>query len=114
MEKTIEIDGKKVKFKATGVTPLRFKAQFKKDFYAAIFKLLAVDKMLLGQASAQDLGEVDTETAYQMIWIMAKEADKSIPPLMDWLESFDEFPFFEVWFEASQLLQGCLHSTKKK
>ena len=38
MEKTIEIDGKKVGFKTNGATPLRYKAQFGKDYFKEILK----------------------------------------------------------------------------
>ena len=43
MEKTIEIDNKKVSFKSTAATPLRYKAQFGKDFFVDIMKLSSLD-----------------------------------------------------------------------
>ena len=43
MEKTILIDGKQVTFKSTAATPLRYKRQFGKDFFADIIKLSALD-----------------------------------------------------------------------
>ena len=33
MEKTLTIDGKEVRFKSTAATPLRYKAQFNKDYF---------------------------------------------------------------------------------
>ena len=39
MEKTIEIDGKKVKLKSTAGTPKRYKAQFRKDYFSELLKL---------------------------------------------------------------------------
>ncbi len=40
MEKTIQIDNKSISFKSTAATPLRFKAQFGKDYFAEIIKCI--------------------------------------------------------------------------
>lgn len=39
MEKIIKIDGRDIKFKSTAATPLKYKAQFKTDFFADLIKL---------------------------------------------------------------------------
>ena len=44
MEKTITIDGKQVRFKSNGATPLRYKAQFGKDYFKEIMKLSTIAK----------------------------------------------------------------------
>ena len=45
MEKTITIDGKQVRFKSNGATPLRYKAQFGKDYFKEIMKLAALENI---------------------------------------------------------------------
>lgn len=114
MEKTIEIDGKKVKFKATGVTPLRYKSQFRRDFFADLHKLTMIEKMVLGQLNDEELEKLDSEIIYRMIWVLAKTADNSIPELTKWLDSFDEFPLFDILPEVSELIVSTIRGTKKK
>ena len=46
MEKTIEIDGKKIRFKTNGATPLRYKAQFGKDYFKEILKFAPLEKSM--------------------------------------------------------------------
>ena len=46
MEKTIEIDGKKIGFKTNGATPLRYKAQFGKDYFKEIMKLAPLENLM--------------------------------------------------------------------
>lgn len=45
MEKTITIDGRDVRFKSTAATPLRYKAQFHKDFFTEVLKLAQLEKL---------------------------------------------------------------------
>lgn len=42
MEKTITIDGQKVRLKSTAATIYRYKQQFKKDYFADLLKLAKV------------------------------------------------------------------------
>ena len=45
MERTIGIDGKQVRFKSTAATPLRYKAQFGKDYFSEILKMEGLTKL---------------------------------------------------------------------
>ena len=83
MEKTIIIDGKEIRFKTNGATPLRYKAQFGRDYFKDI------------------------------AWIMAKTADSSIPEPITWLEQFDEFPMADVIPELQDMLLTSIQTTKK-
>ena len=57
MEKTIEIDGKKVKLKSTAGTPKRYKAQFRKDYFSELLKL---SKLMAGNEVEEfDLAKID-------------------------------------------------------
>jgi hypothetical protein len=115
MEKTIEIDGKKVRFKSTGATPLRYKAQFGKDYFKEIMKLQPLSK-INGKAgiTPEELAALDFEVFFNISWIMAKTADPSIPEPLEWLDQFDEFPMAEVIPQLQDLMISSFRSTKKK
>lgn len=112
MEKTIEIDGKLVKFKSTAATPLRFKSQFGQDFFSEIFKLNNLSKMK-DQENYEVLANIDFELFYNLIWTLAKTADKNIPDPLTWLDSFDEFPLMEIIPELQDLILNSIQSKKK-
>lgn len=87
------IDGRQVKFKSTGALLLRYKAQFGRDALQDIMRLYdAVDE----NGRLKDLSALDLEVFYNLIWTMAKTADPSIPPPMEWLDTFGEFPLVEI------------------
>lgn len=109
MEKTINIDGKEVELKSTGATPLRYKAQFGKDFFVEIAKM----ERLRGRKGSNELESIDFEVFYNLAWLFAKTANKDIPALMEWLDTFDSFPIEDVMGEIIELVTACI-STKKK
>jgi hypothetical protein len=93
MEKVLTIDGRQVTFKSTGALLLRYKAQFGRDALQDIMRLYdAVDE----NGRLKDLSALDLEVFYNLIWTMAKTADPSIPPPMDWLDTFGEFPLVGI------------------
>ena len=115
MEKTLTIDGKQVTFKSTGALPLRYKSQFKTEFFSDVMSALNVTELFnKPELSIQDIQSIDFEVFYQMLWTMAKTADKEIPDPMTWLDEFDEFPLMEIIPDVIDLLLSNLHSTKKK
>ncbi len=94
MEKTILIDGRAVPFKATASFLLRYKNQFGRD---------ALDEINRMQA-AVDEGNVDIEALYNMAWVLAKTADPTIPAPLDWLDTFETFPIYEVFPQINSLI----------
>lgn len=116
MEKTIEIDGKKVRFKSNGATPLRYKAQFGKDYLKEILKMSPVvnAKKKKGEIDVNSLESLDFEVFYNVAWILAKTADNSIPEPIEWLASFDEFPIAEIFPEMQELMIATITASKKK
>ena len=117
MEKTITIDGKQITFKTNGATPLRYKAQFGKDYFKEILKMASLEKLAKKKReniNANDLEALDFEVFYNIAWIMAKTADPSIPEPITWLEQFDEFPMAEVIPELQDMLLTSIQTTKKK
>ena len=114
MEKTIVIDGKHVRFKSTGATPLRYKAQFHKDFFVDILKLNSLKKLKMGEnLTAKDIEIVDFDVLYNITWVMAKTANSSIPEPLEWLDSFDEFPLMDIVPQVQDLIGSSLQAKKK-
>jgi hypothetical protein len=113
MEKTIEIDGKQVKFKSTAATPLRYKAQFGKDYFSEILKMEGLTKLKKSKNNAEDLAKIDFDTFYNIIWVLAKTADKSIPEPLEWLDGFEEFPLFEIIPQVQDLIVMSIQGKKK-
>lgn len=105
MEKTVTIDGKEVRLKATAALPIRYKSQFGRDFFSDILKLLKLfplkdldlDKDEVDQDALKYIDHVDFEVFYNLIWTMAKNADKSIPDPETWFDQFDMFSLEDVY-----------------
>ena len=117
MEKTITIDGKEVRFKTNGATPMRYKAQFGQDYFKEILKMApleALGRKRKEDIDAKDLEALDFEVFYNIAWMMAKTADSSIPDPIAWLEQFDEFPMAEVIPELQDMLLASIQTSKKK
>lgn len=113
MEKTIVIDGKKVTFKSTAATPLRYKNQFGKDFFVDIMKLSSLDGLNSKKIDMKKIEKIDFEIFYNIIWVLAKTADKKIPDPITWLDKFDEFPLLEILPELQDLILASIKTKKK-
>lgn len=105
MEKTLTIDGRQVQFKSTGGTIMRYRNQFNSEFLA--------DLMSLQTVNLENLKGFTYKPLEQIIWVLAKTADKSIPDPLEWFDSFDEFPINAVWTELAELVNRSLGTTVK-
>jgi hypothetical protein len=115
MEKTIMIDGKAVSFKTNGATPLRYKAQFQKDYFKEILKLAPLENLSgKNEIDVDDLNVLDFDVFYNIIWIMAKTADPTIAEPVEWLEQFEEFPLTDIIPELQDLMLASFQTSKKK
>lgn len=91
MEKTINVGGKAVVFKATASTTRRYRQKFQRDLISDMIRL---DNEVNsdGDVSIQSL-----EMFENIVYIMAKQADDSIPSNPDdWFDEFDMFSIYEV------------------
>ena len=119
MEKTVEIDGKKVRLKSTAGTPKRYKAQFRKDYFSELLKLSKLmggvdsETFDLSKIDYSELDYLDFEVFYNFIWVLAKTADKTIPEPLDWLDEFETMPIAEIFPEIIDLLESSISSKKK-
>jgi hypothetical protein len=114
MEKILTIDGRQVKFKSTGAYLLRYKAQFGRDALQDIFRLRSV---IDSKGQIKNIDTIDLEVFYNLIWTLAKTADPSIPPPLEWLDEFSEFPLAEIVPEITDMIFSSLGTTvepKKK
>lgn len=133
MEKTITIDGKEVRFKATASFPLIYKANFNVDILTIIMPLLSEiiggAEGMFTEDSFKDGSLVLTpetistalEGVYSLelidimnlLWTMAKCADPEIPEPMKWFGQFDEFPIVDIAIQVFPMLFESLFSKKK-
>ncbi|QPC47108.1 hypothetical protein [Mangrovibacillus cuniculi] len=119
MEKTLIIDGRPVRFKCAGSTPVIYKSQFGREFFV---ETIEVNKQLVLYAGLQteeidkfplhDLQKIDFDVFYRMIWTLAKTADKGIPDPLLWLDSFEDFPILDTILELAELITAALTSKK--
>lgn len=51
------------------------------------------------------IAQFDSDPFYDMLYCMAKEAKPDIPDSVEeWLDTFDDFSFLEVWYKVSPML----------
>ncbi len=114
MEKIITIDGRDIKFKSTGATLLRYKAQFRRDALQDIFK---IEKAFNKETNEIEIDKFDLEVFYNLIWTLAKTANNEISDPITWLDTFSEFPLMDIIPETMDLLMATIKPTinsKKK
>ena len=114
MEKILIIDGRQVRFKSTGAFLLRYKAQFGRD---ALQDILRLQSAIDNKGRIKNIDTLDLEVFYNLVWTLAKTADPSIPPPLEWLDEFSEFPLMDIIPEIVDMIFSCLTSTvesKKK
>ncbi|WP_062513937.1 hypothetical protein [Halobacillus sp. KGW1] len=106
MEKTIEIDGQQVKFRSTAATPLIYKNQIGRDFFHDIANLAPLQEKFKnkGKFGIEDMHLIDFDLFYNILWSMAKTADRSIPDQIDWLDGFEVFPLGEIFPQVQDML----------
>lgn len=121
MEKTIIIDGKAVRLKATASFAIRYKQQFGVDLLTKLIPMIAVFenvdkeiemddaiKLLVDNGNLLELNDL-----YNLVWVLAKTADPSIPEPIEWLDEFSVFPLADILQEAIDLVLPTLISTKE-
>ena len=113
MEKTLYIDNKEIKFRSTAATPLRYKAQFGEDFFKSLLRLGSLRDLDSNNLETEKLEDLDLEVFYNIIWVLAKTADKTIPEPLTWFDEFEEFPLGYVMTELKDLILGSINSKKK-
>ena len=99
--KTIEICGQPVRFCASAATPRLYRLKFKRDIFADMQKLT---KDFQERNTGTDLAVESLDIFENVAYIMAFQADRSIPDTIDqWLDQFEMFSIYEVLGELVQL-----------
>ena len=124
MDKIIKIGDKEVTLRATAGILTMYRAQFNRDGLKDIMafsnnmnkSLNDAKKLALEQGgeytSYIDMTVIDTDLIVNLTWTMAKKANSSIPPVDDWLDTFDTFPINEVLAPVFELIMGTMFSSK--
>ena len=93
--KDIEIDGQKVKFKASAAIPRIYRLKFQRDIYK---DLSSLEKSIgNGEDGESDLDLFSLEMFDNIAFIMAKHAEPGIPDTPEeWLDGFNTFSIYQV------------------
>lgn len=118
MDKTIYISGRPVVFRKTAGTMLRYKRQFGRELYPDLIKIYDLFPVLrqytdgkdeMTEAQKVELAKAmlgtETEWMYDILYIMAQQAEPSIRDELEWLDSFDDFNVFEIFIQLMPLIQ---------
>lgn len=96
MEKTITIDGKKVKFKATAAIPRLYRVKFHRDLIQDMTELEKSFQKV--QNEEKEFGVTDLTVFENVAYVMAKHAaPEEVPASPDeWLEGFSMFSIYTI------------------
>lgn len=114
MEKTIKFGNKEVTLKADATLLLRYKMEFGKDLFAEQAKLQeTIVKNEKGEIIGTNWDKFDSTIVLRMAWAMAKAHDKTIPNILDWLDSFEYFSPVTIYPEIAELLNANMKVDRK-
>ena len=95
LTKTIEIDDKKVIFKASAAIPRIYRIKFGRDIYKDLAKLENSVSNNTEESSKIDIPSL--EMFENIAYVMAKHADPSLPDTPEeWLDEFNTFSIYQV------------------
>lgn len=124
METVIKLENREIKLKAAASFALRYRSYFGKDVLSIVMPIFEKLAPLLQDV---DLTKVEAEhlknligifknfelvELFNIVWVLAKTADKEIPEPMEWLDSFETFPLDEILPVAFKLLSETFISVK--
>lgn len=112
MEKIVDIDGKKIAFKATASTARKYRQQFNRDL------LIDMQELSKSVSAGGTLSASALECFENIAYTMAKQADDTIPGTADeWLDTFDMFSIYQILPQIIELWgvsTETLETNKKK
>lgn len=93
--KNIEIDGKKVLFRASAAIPRMYRVRFHRDIYRDLRSLEKAVKN--GSEDNSDIDLLSLEIFENIAYIMAKHADPTLPDTVEeWLDGFNTFSIYRI------------------
>ena len=108
MDKTIEIDGREVKFRATARTPRLYRMIIGRDMIIDMNNLIkAYEK---AKKTDESLDIISLQTFEDVSYVMARHADPDIEQRTpeEWLDTFNMFSIFTVLPQTKLLLRTVL------
>lgn len=110
MEKTLVIDGRDVKFRATAAVPRLYRIKFRRDI---IQDMQAIQAAMKEQEDGKSLPPEALTMFENVAYIMAKHGDKDAVPNDpdEWLDSFGTFSIYEIFQEIIELWGLNMEST---
>ena len=95
IERTITISGQEVPFRSSATVPRLYRAKFKRDIFKDLTKL--EQSYSKRTEDGDELQIEDLEIFENVAYIMALQADPSIPATIDeWLDQFEMFSIYQV------------------
>lgn len=98
MEKTVTIDGKEVRFRASAAIPRLYRLKFERDI---LVDMKSIAEQLKGQEEATfSTLPLETLSMFEDVaYLMARHADpQGVPADVDeWLDTFDTFSIYQVF-----------------
>lgn len=111
-EKTINISGIDVKFRASAAIPRMYRIKYGRDIIKDLHKLQG--SLEAKEDEGEDIPIDDLELFENVAYIMAKHGDPDIPATVeDWLEQFEMFSIYEVLPEILDLWKINMLTTAK-
>lgn len=104
MEKTLTIDGREVRFKATAGFLYRYRTYFGIEYYIDLAKI-SVNAPENKSTAIEDYENIDTRVFERILWTYAKTADDTIPEIDKWLDGFEVFNAKGILNELTELLE---------
>lgn len=106
MEKTILIDEKEVRFKATALTPRIYREKFGRDLLLDLEQLREAMRRVATGGSDEQFSVADLTVFENVAFTMARQADQNIPQSVDeWLDGFGMFSIYSILPEIISLWQ---------
>ena len=108
MDAKIRIGDREIPVRKTGGTVLRYKRQFGRELLQDLQKILVLRSKLTPNATSEEKAEIvlstETEWMYDIIFIMAQQADPSITDELAWLDGVDDCNLWSVFDQIMPLL----------
>lgn len=105
MQKIINVDGQDILLKINGGFLIDYKMRFKKDVFQEFFKIASALDSAGDDNTMEVLSVLDVETIYNLLYLMAKTADNSIPDEpVEWFRKFDVFPIVDFLGDMIELM----------
>lgn len=111
MEKTLTIDGKDVKFRATAAVPRLYRIKFRRDIIQDIQTIQAA--LAKQEEDGKSLPSEALTMFENVAYIMAKHGDKDAVPNDpdEWLDGFKTFSIYKIFQEIIGLWELNMEST---